>query len=62
MEISISQARDKLSDLLNEVAFGGKSFTITRRGKSLAALVPVTDEDNKAIRPESNKEIKEESL
>lgn len=36
-------ARQKFSDLLNEAAYGGKKFTITRSGKPLAILVGITD-------------------
>jgi prevent-host-death family protein len=67
MKVTISEAREKLSDLINEVAFGKKEFILTRRGKSLAPLVPLDEnnniavryEDNKAIKPASNKAIKE---
>ena len=64
MEITISEARKRLSDLINEVAFGKKRFVLSRRGKRLAALVPLDDEeyqDNSPIKEESNKTIKEES-
>ena len=62
MEITISEARKKLSDLINEVAFGKKRFVLSRRGKRLAALIPLDDErqDNAPIKQESKKAIKEE--
>ena len=42
-EISTAEARDKLSELVNRVAYGRERVTITRRGKALAVLVPVED-------------------
>ena len=37
------QARDRLSELVNQVAYGKERVTITRRGKALAVLVPIED-------------------
>ncbi len=45
--ISISSAREEFADALNRVAYGGERIIIKRRGKSIAALVPV--EDAKAL-------------
>lgn len=42
-EITTVEARDKLAELVNRVAFGRERVTITRRGKALAVLVPVED-------------------
>ena len=41
--ISISSAREELADALNRVAYGGERIMIHRRGKNVAALVPVED-------------------
>jgi len=41
--VSASQAKAHLSSLIAEVAFGEKHVIIERRGKPLAALVPVSD-------------------
>jgi len=41
--VSASQAKAHLSALVAEVAFGEKQVIIERRGKPLAALVPVSD-------------------
>ena len=41
--LSIMQARDRLSELVNQVAYGKERVTITRRGKALAVLVPIED-------------------
>lgn len=42
-EMSTVEARDKLAELVNRVAYGRERVTITRRGKALAVLVPVED-------------------
>lgn len=41
--LSTMQARDRLSELVNQVAYGKERVTITRRGKRLAVLVPMED-------------------
>ena len=47
MEIPISKAREQLSDLINKVAFGKEQFILSRRGKPLAALVPIDEGEEK---------------
>ena len=42
-EISTADARKKLANIVNRVAFGKESFVLTRRGEALAALVSVED-------------------
>lgn len=39
--ISPLDVRDRLGDLLNRVALNGDEYIIRRKGKSLAAMVPV---------------------
>lgn len=41
--LEATKARADFSDTLNRVAFGGERIVLFRRGKSLAALVPVAD-------------------
>jgi prevent-host-death family protein len=41
--LEISEARLKLSEVVNRVAFGKQRVTITRHGKALVALVPIDD-------------------
>ncbi len=43
--ISFSEARTHLTDLVNEVAYGGKRIVLTRKGKKLVAIVPLDDLD-----------------
>ena len=42
-KISTADARKKLANIVNRVAFGKEAFVLTRRGEALAALVPVED-------------------
>lgn len=37
--VSVSEARNNLAELLNQVAYGGESFVIRRMGKPVAILV-----------------------
>jgi len=43
MRIGIAQAKARLSELVNRVAFGGESVILESRGKPKAALVSVED-------------------
>jgi len=74
-KISTADARKKLSNIMNRVAFGKETFVLTRRGEALAALVPVEDlnllqqieermevEDAWAARSESEETIAWEEL
>lgn len=40
-EITVSEARSQLSELVGRVRFGGEQFVLTRHGKGVAALVPL---------------------
>ncbi|MFQ5619192.1 MAG: type II toxin-antitoxin system Phd/YefM family antitoxin [Rhodospirillales bacterium] len=37
------KARDEFSDLVNRAAYGKERVVLTRRGKALAAVVPLED-------------------
>jgi len=39
-ELSITDARDRLADVVNEAAYAGQVTFLTRRGRRLAAVVP----------------------
>lgn len=41
--LSVTDARSQLADLVNRVAYGGERFTLTRHGRAMAVLVPVSD-------------------
>ena len=41
--VSVSDARRVLAELVNQVAYGGRRIILQRRGKPLAALVPIKD-------------------
>ena len=42
-KITIADARKKLSNIINRVAFGDESFVLTRRGEPIAALVSMRE-------------------
>jgi prevent-host-death family protein len=42
-KVSTVEARERFSDILNRAAFGKESVVLTRRGKELAAVVPIED-------------------
>jgi prevent-host-death family protein len=41
--IPATEAREKLADILNDVAFRGERVLLDRHGKSIAAVVPIED-------------------
>ena len=41
--LSASAVREEFSETLNRVAYGGERIVLERRGKDVAALVPVED-------------------
>lgn len=42
-DLSISQARDSLAEIVNRVAYQGQRVILRRHGKPVAALVSATD-------------------
>ncbi|HXV62259.1 MAG TPA: type II toxin-antitoxin system Phd/YefM family antitoxin [Vicinamibacteria bacterium] len=42
-DVSTREARKNLADLVNRVAYGNERFIVTRHGKGVAALVPLSD-------------------
>ena len=41
--LEVTDARQKLADTINRVAYGKERILLRRRGKDMAALVPVED-------------------
>lgn len=41
--LTTSEARDEFSEILNRVAYGRERVVIRRRGKDLAAVIPIED-------------------
>ena len=41
--VNVAEAKRRFSDLLGRVAYGHETVLITRRGRPVARLVPVTD-------------------
>jgi prevent-host-death family protein len=42
-KVPASQARDNLAELISRAAYGKERIVLTRRGKQLAAVVPIED-------------------
>jgi len=43
-EVSIAEAKARLSELVRRVELGGETIVITRRGKPVARLVPAVED------------------
>lgn len=41
--VTTKDARDQLSELVNRAAYGKERIVLTRRGKGVAALIPLED-------------------
>ena len=41
--VSTVDARERLSDVINRAAYGGERVVLMRRGRALAAIVPMQD-------------------
>jgi len=46
--VTTTEARGGISQMLNDVMYRGKSFTITRTGRPAAKLVPIGSDENVA--------------
>ncbi len=42
-DISTAEARNDFAEVINRASFGKERFVLTRRGKRLAAIIPVED-------------------
>ena len=42
-QLSTVEARKQFSTIVNQAAFGGERIVVTRRGRPLAAIVPLED-------------------
>lgn len=42
-KVSAAEARNEFSEILNRASFGKERIVLTRRGKDLAAIVPIED-------------------
>jgi prevent-host-death family protein len=41
--LNVSKARDEFPELVNRAAYGGERTIVSRRGKDLAAVIPIED-------------------
>ena len=42
-KISTADARNDFAEVINRASFGKERFVLTRRGKKLAAIIPIED-------------------
>jgi prevent-host-death family protein len=42
-QYTTGEARDRFSEVVNEAAFGAQRIVLTRHGKNVAAVVPMSD-------------------
>ncbi len=42
-KISAKQAREEFSDIINQAAYAAKRTIVTRHGKEVAAIIPISD-------------------
>ena len=45
--INVAEAKRQFSDLLGRVAYAGETIVITRRGRPMAKLVPVSEDPHR---------------
>jgi prevent-host-death family protein len=50
-ELSVAETKRRFSDLLNRVELTGESVVIKRRGRRVARLVPIGDDDHADTTP-----------
>jgi prevent-host-death family protein len=43
LKMTTVEARENFSDLINKAAYGNERVILTRRGKALAAVIPLDD-------------------
>jgi prevent-host-death family protein len=41
--VSVSEAREEFADLVNRAAYGRERVLVSRRGRAVAAIVPIED-------------------
>lgn len=46
IKMTTVEARENFSDLINKAAYGNERVILTRRGKALAAVIPLNDLDS----------------
>lgn len=54
LKMTTVEARENFSDLINKAAYGNERVILTRRGKALAAVIPLNDLDSLNITLSSN--------
>jgi prevent-host-death family protein len=63
IEITTVEAREQFAEVVNRAAYGKERLILTRRGKALAAIVPIDDlELIREIEDQFDREAIEEAL
>lgn len=61
--IGVSEAREQFADLVNRAAYGHERVLVSRRGRPIAAIVPIEDiELLERIEDETDLRLAEEAL
>ncbi len=55
--VTIKEARDQFAEIINRTAYGKERVLLTRRGKAVAALVPVEVLEQIAVLEEMEDEL-----
>jgi len=58
LNISVADTRRHLAEILGKVAYGGKDFLITKKGRPMARLIPATQAKLPDKRPATLGDIK----
>lgn len=49
--VSVAETRQHLAEILGKVAYGGKAFLITKKGRPMARLVPIAGPKSSGKKP-----------
>ena len=60
--VSVAEARETLAETLNRVTYRGERVVIQKRGKPVAALVPVEDSRSRRARGQDDLEAARRAL
>ena len=56
--VSVADARQHLSEILGKVAYGGEAFVITKKGRPMAQLMPISQATSSDKKPKTLGDIK----
>jgi prevent-host-death family protein len=56
--VSVAETRQHLAEILGKVAYGGEAFLITKKGRPMAQLMPITQPKSSGKKPKTLGDIK----